>query len=120
VHEIHVTTISMYTSYLSDIILEVSKSNHFYVDIKTNLQQGMPQQKLEGYEIKEDRILMYMNRVYASNVQQLKSMLLSEMYKVLYERHQGYEKTIATIKKQYYCPCMKKEVVNFIARCPEC
>jgi hypothetical protein len=41
VHEMHATTISMYKSYLSEIILEVSKSDQRYVDIKENLQQGM-------------------------------------------------------------------------------
>ena len=43
VHEMHATTISMYKFDLNDIILEVSKSNQQYVDIKVNLQQGMSQ-----------------------------------------------------------------------------
>jgi hypothetical protein len=32
-----------------------------YVDIKKNLQQGMLQQKFEGYELREDGILMYID-----------------------------------------------------------
>jgi hypothetical protein len=35
------------------------------------LQQGMSQQKLEGYEIKEDDILMYRRRVCVPNDQDL-------------------------------------------------
>jgi hypothetical protein len=38
-HEMHATTISMHTFNLSDKILEVSKSNQNYVDIKENLQK---------------------------------------------------------------------------------
>jgi hypothetical protein len=99
VHEMHATTISMYKSDLSDKILEVSKSDQRYVDIKENLQQGKLQQKFEGYELKEDGILMYRHRVYVPNDQELKNMLLSEMHKVPYVGHPGYQKTIAAVKK---------------------
>jgi hypothetical protein len=43
VHEMHATTINMYKLDLCEILLEVSKSNMCYVDIKENLQQGMSQ-----------------------------------------------------------------------------
>jgi hypothetical protein len=80
----------------------------------------MLQQKFEGYELKEDGILMYRHRVCVPNVQELKNLLLSEMHKDPYAGHPGYQKTIAAVKKQYYWPGMKNEVVDFIARCLEC
>jgi hypothetical protein len=116
----HATTIKMYKSDLCDIILEVSKSDHCYVDIKATLQEGMLQQNLEGYELKEDAILMFRHRVYVPNNQKLKSLLFSEMHKVPYVGHPGYQKTIIAIKKQYFWPSMKRDVVDFIARCLEC
>jgi hypothetical protein len=61
-HKMHATTISMYKSYLSDRILEVSKSDQHYVDIKMNLHQGMLQRKFKGCELKEDGILVYRHR----------------------------------------------------------
>jgi hypothetical protein len=67
VHEMHATTISMYKSDLSDITLEVAKLDQRYVDIKVNLQQGKLQQKIEGYELKEDVIPMYRHIVYVPN-----------------------------------------------------
>ena len=60
------------------------------MDIKTNLQQGMSQNKLECYELKEDVIFMYMRRVYVPNVQELRNMLLSEMHKIPYVGHLDY------------------------------
>jgi hypothetical protein len=42
---------------------------------------------------------MYRHRVYVPNVQELKNMLLSEMHKVPYAGHPGYQKTIAAGKK---------------------
>jgi hypothetical protein len=47
-------------------------------------------------------------------------MLFSKKHKVPYVGHPGYQKTIAVVKKQYYWPCMKNEVVDFMARCLEC
>ena len=38
----------------------------------------MSQQKFKGYELREDGILMYRHRVYVSNDQELKSLILLE------------------------------------------
>jgi hypothetical protein len=105
---------------LRDIILEVSKSDLRYLEISVTLQQGMLQPKFEGYEPREDGILMYRCRVYVLNDQELKNLILSEMHKVPYVGHPGYQNTIVTIKKQYFWPGMKKKVVDFIAICLEC
>jgi hypothetical protein len=42
------------------------------------------------------------------------------MHNVPYVRHPRCQKTIATVKIQYYWLGMKKEVVEFIAKCLEC
>jgi hypothetical protein len=47
-------------------------------------------------------------------------MILRKRHNVPYARHLGYQKTIVTIKSQYYWPNMKKEVVDFIVKFLEC
>jgi hypothetical protein len=42
------------------------------------------------------------------------------MHNVPYVGHPGYQKTIATVNRQYYWSGMKKEVVDFIVKCLEC
>jgi hypothetical protein len=42
------------------------------------------------------------------------------MHNVPYVGHPSYQKTIAVVKRQYYWPRMKKEIVDFIAKCLEC
>jgi hypothetical protein len=120
VHEMHATTISMYQTDLRDRIIEVAKSDQRYEELREKLQQGILQQKLEEYELKEDGILMFRHRVYVPDSPELKNIILKELHNVPYVGHPGYQKTIATVKKQYYWPGMKKEVVDFIARCLEC
>jgi hypothetical protein len=42
------------------------------------------------------------------------------MHNVPYVEHPGYQKIIAVVRIQFFCPGMKKDVVDFIARCMEC
>jgi hypothetical protein len=98
----------MYQSYLKDRILEAAKSYLQYMEIITKLQQGILQQKIEDYKLENDEIIMYRGIIYVPNSLELKNMILREMHNVPYVGHQGYQKTIAAVKSQYYWPQMKK------------
>jgi hypothetical protein len=116
VHEFHATTISMYPLDLKHKILEAAKLDLQYKE----LEQGNLQQKIDEYKLDNDEILRYMGIIFVPNSQELKILILREMNNVPYVGHPGYQKTIAVVKSQYYWPCMKKEVVDFIAKCLEC
>jgi hypothetical protein len=64
-----------------------------------------------------DEILLYRNIVYVPNSSKLRNAMLKEMHNVSYAK---YHKTISAVKGQYYWQGMKKEVVDFIAKCLEC
>jgi hypothetical protein len=119
VHEMYATTISMYTSYLKDRILEIAKSYLQYMEINTKLQQYILQQKIDNFELKEDEIILYIGKIYVPNSQELKSLILKYMNNVPYARHPSYHNTIKFVKSQHYWPGMKIEVVDFIAKCLE-
>ena len=59
-------------------------------------------------------------RVYIPNSSKLRKSVLQEMHNVPYARHPGYQKTVTTIRKEYFWPGMKKYVVEYIAKCMEC
>jgi hypothetical protein len=54
------------------------------------LQQGMSQQKLESYELREDGTLMYRHGIYVPNDQDLKILIFLQMHKVPYVGYLGY------------------------------
>jgi hypothetical protein len=120
VHEMHSKSISMYQSYLKLRMIEATKSDLQYKELVAKLQQGILKQKIEEYKLVNDEIIRYRGRIYVPNSQELKNMILREMHNVPYVGNPGYQKTIAVVKSQYYWPGMKKEVVDFIARCLEC
>jgi hypothetical protein len=66
-HEMHITTISMYTIDQKDKTIATQNSDQHYIKIKETLQQGNFQQKFNYYELKEDGIFMYKGKVYVSN-----------------------------------------------------
>jgi hypothetical protein len=120
-HKKHMQTINTYISDVKDTILEVSISNQHYLQIKETLQQGNLQQKHQYYEFQQDEILMYRGKVYVPNSRELKNIVLREMHNVPYVGHPGYHKSIAVVRRsQYFWLGMKKEVANYISRCPEC
>jgi hypothetical protein len=120
VHEMHATTISMYQSDLKDRITKAAKSDLQYKELVAKLQQGNLQQNIEDYKLDNDEILRYRGRIYVPNSQELKNRILIEMHNLPYVGHLGYQKTIVTVKSQYYWSDMKKEVVDFISRCLKC
>jgi hypothetical protein len=90
------------------------------MELVTKLHKGKMQQKVEDYELRNDGILLYMNKIYVPNSHGLRSTILKEMHNVPYAKHPRYLKTVVVVKSQYYWPGMKKEIVENIAKCPEC
>ena len=62
---------------------------------------------------------MYKNRLYVPNMSEIKLLILNEVHKSLYSRHPRYQKMVTMLRKEYFWPNMKNEVVEYIARCIE-
>jgi hypothetical protein len=60
----HATTISMHSSYLKSINLNVVVTDQHYLHVKESLQQENVHYKFKGYGIKEDGLLMHRSRIY--------------------------------------------------------
>jgi hypothetical protein len=65
------------------------------VQVKESLQQDNVQHKFKDYRLEEDGILLYMNKFYVPNSQELRNLVLKEMHNVPYVGHPGYHKTIS-------------------------
>jgi hypothetical protein len=79
----------------------------------------MPQ-KVENYKLETDGTLLYKNKIYVLDSQELKITILKEMHNVPYAGHPRYQKTVAAVKSHYFWPDMKKEISEYITRCMEC
>jgi hypothetical protein len=120
VHLMHATVVSMHQSDLKRRILDGLLIDQHYLQVKEKLQQGSVQHNVKEYEIKEDGLLMHKNRIYVPSPGELRNLVLKEMHDVPYAGHPGYQKTITTVRSQFFWLGMKKYVVDYIARCMEC
>jgi hypothetical protein len=75
---------------------------------------------MKEYEMKEDGLLMHKNRIYVPISGELRSLVLKELHNVPYVGHLGYQKTITTVKIQFFWLEMKNDVVYYITNCMEC
>jgi hypothetical protein len=116
----HATSISMYFLELKNIILEVVASNQHYAQVIEGLQQENVLLKFKDNKLEDDGIILFKGGVYVSNIEELRNIVPKEMHNVPCVGHLGYQKTIAVVRKQYFEPRMKKDVVDYIVRCMEC
>jgi hypothetical protein len=98
VHELHATTISIYQTDIKGRISKAVNAYLQYIELVAKIQQGNILHKVEDCKLGTDRTLMYKNRIYVPNSQELIIMILKEMHNVPYVGHLGYQKTVAAIK----------------------
>jgi hypothetical protein len=120
VHELHATTISMCQTDIKGRIYEAAKEDLQYMELMKKLQQGKMQQKVKDFKLGNDKVLLYRNRIYVPNSHELRGTILKETHNVPYDEHPGYQKTVVAVKSQYYWSVMKREIVEYIAKCIEC
>ena len=66
------------------------------------------------------KFFLFKDKMYVPSVPKVKLLILDEIHKTTYSGHPGYPKTIIMLRKEYFWPNMKTEVVDYIARCLEC
>ena len=94
--------------------------DELYVQVKDKLQQQNLEKRYEGYKLEEDGILNYKNIIYIPHVVNVRRVVMDEIHQGPYSSQPGYKKTIATTRKQYFWPGMKKDIVEYISRCMKC
>ena len=70
--------------------------------------------------MEECELLTYKNITYIPNVEDFRRIVMDEIHQDPYFGHLGYQKTIATTKKYYFLPRMKKDIAVYISNCMKC
>ena len=85
--------------------------------MQTTAKEEPIESLIKGYSLNENEFLLYKDKLYVPKV---KLLILDEVHKTPYSGHPGYQKTITMLRKEYFWPKMKSEVVEYIARRLEC
>jgi hypothetical protein len=93
---------------------------HQFFKIATSyLRQEPTKLKHEGYQMLEEGLLTYRNRLYIPNCDDLKRFIMDEIHKRPYTRYPGYQKMIMNTRKQFYWHGLNKYIANSLAKCLE-
>jgi len=74
----------------------------------------------EEYHITSDGLVKFKSKIYVSDNNELKKLILRKFHIKPYLGHPRYQTNLTFIKKLYYWPNLKKEVAEFVARCLDC
>ena len=117
------TSITVYQSLLKDEVIKFMTDDvHFDKIRKTMLstQRIEKQERLiDEFHIK-DKLLYYCQRLCILNNKDLKNNILSEAHDIPIARHTGYIKTYALMHQSFYWLGMKRDVLQYVARCLNC
>ena len=111
VHEMHVESLNIFQSHLIQQVVNHTTEDEMYVQIKDILQQQSLEKWYERYRLEEDELITYKNIIYILNVADLRRIVMDEIHQAPCSGHPGYQKTIATAKKQYLWLGMKRKLL---------
>lgn len=111
----HIATMISYGIDLQDQILQEGQQDDRYMELRHKLQQHGTYEHDVDYHLTVDALVTFRDRIYVSDNSELKNLSLREFHGKPYLGHSGYHKTLTTVKKFYYWPNLKKEVVGFMA-----
>ena len=98
----HVASLSTCHSDLRLQLVNHTARDELYEQVKDKLQQQSLEKRYEGYKLEEDGLLTYKGMIYIPNVADLRRVVIDEIHQAQCSGHPGYQKTIATARKQYF------------------
>jgi hypothetical protein len=120
VQTIHSAVASVGESDIQQRIKTLSQKEEFVNDVKKILQQEPKERKYEGYQLGDNNLLLYNNKLYVLSSVELRNMIIDEFHKRPFVVHIGYYKVVIAVRKLYYWPRMKRDIARYIAKCLEC
>jgi hypothetical protein len=117
---IHLVVAITCETYVRERVKSAQETNAFFNTVKSHLEQEPTRMKHEGYQLLNDGLLTYKGRLYIPKCDELKRSMMDELHKIPYTGHPGYQKMITSPRKLFYCPGLKKDIADYLAKCLEC
>jgi hypothetical protein len=117
---IHLAIVSTCEMNVRERVKSPQEIDTFFKTLKSYLEQDPTWLKYAVYQLLNDGLLTYKGRLYIPNCDDLKRFMMDELQKKTYTSHHGYQKMIIATKKLFYWPGLKKDIVDYLAKCLEC
>jgi hypothetical protein len=117
---IHLATISTFEMDIRERVRNAQETDAFFKTVTSYIIQEPTGMKYEGYQMLEEGLWTYKNRLYIPNCDDLKRFIMDELHNIPHIGHPGYQKMITTIRKKFCWPGLNKDIAIYIAKCLEC
>ena len=102
-------------------IMEAIKGGQLADPLMERFKKKAEEGKQTNFFLSEDGVLRYKGvRVCLPNDEEIKREILYEAYNTLYTTHPGTTKMYRDLKRYFWWPRMKRDVVEYVARCLTC
>ena len=113
-------TLSQIDSNLHKRIRAANRFDPFYVEILKKFHEDRLFQQQNEYKVDETGLIWSKERLHVLEGGDIWSSFLKEFHRTPYSGHLGYQKMISVIKRHFFWPKLKVNIVLFIAKCQEC
>eukprot|EP00253_Pinus_taeda_P031491 PITA_31491 len=120
VQNLYEVSISGWKSPFLEIIKEIADQDTEYQQLKLQIQQFAREDNQQEYELDDAGRIYFKKRLYVPNQSRIRNLIMDEFHVSHYAGHPGYQKIITTIRKEYFWPRMKKNIVEYLPWCLEC
>eukprot|EP00253_Pinus_taeda_P016502 PITA_16502 len=103
-----------------EIIKETADQDTEYQQLKLQIQQSTREDSQQEYELDDAGRIYFKKWLYVPNQSRIKNLIMDEFHVSHYAGHPGYQKMITAIRKEYFWPGMKKNIVEYLSQCLEC
>ena len=100
-------------------ILSAENFDKEYQILKEKTAKNEQNQVKIDFGLNKQGLLLHKNKLYIPNTTEIKLIVMNELHKQLYSGHPGYKKMITMMRKDFFCPNMKKEVAEYLSCCLE-
>ncbi|GKE32797.1 putative reverse transcriptase domain-containing protein [Tanacetum coccineum] len=109
----HRRCIELFSDYDCEIRYHPGKAN-VVVDA---LIYGIAKSLDEMIELRSDRALYYLDRIWVPLKGDVRTLIMDEAYKSKYYVHPGADKMYYDLRDRYWWPSMKKDIAVYVSKC---
>ena len=116
----HISTMVVINIRLRDQVLQHLRQDEFYGEISHTLLRDSQDPRYRDFRTKEDGLLSYGGRMYIPKAPEIWRMIFKKFHSTPHSEHPEVTKMMADIKPLYFWKGMKREILDYVARCLEC
>ena len=103
-----------------DRVKEARTQDTNYNKLLSKIQNNKINLDRATFKVDQKGFIWFKDRLYVPNVLEVKLFIMNEMNKPLFAGHPGYQKMVTALRKQFFWPRLKYDVIEYLSKCIEC